>query len=287
MWNFRRSREQTPPLHMSTSFTSESWGDLEPPTFPRILIVLTWPATKSWEISAFVQRKFQLCSFLKITSSFCETFWVQHHQSCSDPFLHQLKPACVFVPWTQTHFVTDLFWVFWLHQNHYRQHSKAATGKKVWDGELKILWQDQDQDLQVWRPGSESLTALSTPVLRRADAWSGAQTSERSSEESCSPPHWRETLEMVWIKMPPGYLPLEVFQACPTGHCQAEPGHKGRLRSSIRSWRSWLGTKRSEPSSWKCWTATDAESWRSLSGELLWVRLKTSSLLEIFTDANK
>lgn len=52
------------------------------------------------------------------------------------------------------------------------------------------------------------------------------------------------------------------------GHCQAEPGHKGRLRSSIRSWRSWLGTKWSEPSSWtatRCRKLKLTEWWAALS----------------------
>lgn len=83
---------------------------------------------------------------------------------------------------------------------------------EVGDGDLKILWLLSCRLQQQWQDKDQELE-----VLRQKRCGHCSEVELRYLRGAQSPPHGGETLEMVWIKMPPGYLPLEVFQACPTG----------------------------------------------------------------------
>lgn len=86
---------------------------------------------------------------------------------------------------------------------------------------------------------------------------------------------------MVWIKMP---LNASLWRGSRhvqlAGHCWADPAHKGRLRSSTRSWRSCWATTWSETAE----EQEDAESWSSLNGDLRQNHVRTLVEFNWITD---
>lgn len=110
---------------------------------------------------------------------------------------------------------------------------------------------------QLWLQAQDIITVFFWRMSRHSLRENVSSSNIQRESEATALSHRNKSVEVVQtfkncIRMPPGCLPLEIFQACPTGRRpRADPEHAGELiyliwpwntlGSPRRGWIMWLG----------------------------------------------